>query len=401
LRNRATKNADRRLYPPAVSEDRLATPEQIEAGRSVKELGETGAEASGVEPDPGAADDAPQTVVQRAYELPGARGVVTYGLQLASAGSAELRRASLYIGLLTLGLLGPALLYGLALLVHFRITGVRSFPDFVSDPSTLAAFLGFEALAGAAVLGWLAVTIDGLLIAISLLAAREGEQAFTLQQATIRARQAFWRMIAGSLFVGVVSVAVEIVVLVLLGNSSGTNQGATLIATLIATLVVAPFGYVATGIVLGDVGAWEAVRRSVRLARARPTIAVVVALFAFVASAIQTFAVSAGLDVVARIGVFLHLGVDAGWFAFALIVVAALAFVVALGSLAFTVSAIVAAPQVAAFLGLTFYSGGLDRARGAGSERGPKFRWITRPMLALMVILAIASSAGIATLQAR
>jgi hypothetical protein len=335
----------------------------------------------------------------RAYELPGPRRVVIHGLQLASAGSRELRQASLYIGLLTLGLLGPALIYGLAVLVHFRVTDVPSLDGLFRDRAMLAAFVGFEALAGGAILGWVAVSIDANLIAISLLAARAGDEGFSLRQATVRARQVFWRMVGASFLVGIVSVVIQFGLLLLLGDFNGSNQGASLIATFIATLVVAPFGYVATGIVLGDVGATESIRRSVRLARARPTIALVVALFAFVASAIQTFALSAGLEVVVRVGQFLHLGVDAGWLALALIVIGILAFVVALGSLAFTVSAIVVAPQVAAFLGLTFYSGGLDSARRADAEVRRNFRWITLPMAGLMVLLALGAVAGILSLR--
>jgi hypothetical protein len=351
-------------------------------------------------PAPNDADGpaAPALPTLRAYELPGPRRVVIQGLQLASAGSAELRRASLYIGLLTLGLLGPALIYGLAVLVHFRITDVQSLDGLFSDRAMLAAFVGFEALGVGAILGFLAVTIDGRVIAISLLAARAGEQAFSLREATIRAREAFWRVVGASFLVGIVSVAVQFTVLLLLGDVNGSNQGAALLATFVATLVVAPFGYAATGIVLGDVGATESIRRSVGLARARPSIAVVVALFTFVASALQTFALSAGLEVVVRVGQFLHLGIDAGWLALALMIVGILAFVVALGSLAFTVSAIVVAPQVAAFLGLTFYAGGLDHARRAASAR-PTFRWITLPMALLMTVLALGALWGILSLR--
>jgi len=383
--------------PPPPDENDVAAsgegPPSAEAGAAPA----PDAESVGVRPQVDATTASAPSL--RAYELPGPRRVVIHGLQLASAGSAELRRASLYIGLLSLGLLGPTLIYGLAVLVHFRVTDVQSFDGLFRNRSMLGAFLAFEALAGGAILGWVAVTIDGRLIAISLLAARAGDQAFTLREATIRARQAFWRVVGASFLVGIVSLVAQLIVLASLGNLGGSNQGATLIATFIATLVVAPFGYVATGIVLGDVGATESIRRSVQLARARPTIAVVVALFAFVATALQTFALSAGLEVVVRIGQFLHLGVDAGWLPLALIVIGILAFVVALGSLVFTVSAIVVAPQVAAFLGLTFYSGGLDSARRAEAEARPKFRWITRPMVALMAILALGALGGILSLR--
>ncbi len=336
----------------------------------------------------------------RTYELPGPRRVVTHGLQLASGVSTDLRRASLYIGLLSLGLLGPVLLYGIAVVVHFSITDVDSFQGLLfANPAALPAFIGLEALAGGAILGWLAVTIDGRLIAISLLAARAGAQAFSLRDATIRARQVFWRMVGAAVLVGTVTLVTQLIVLAILGDLNGSSQGATLIAAFIATLATAPFGYAATGIVLGDVGASESIRRSVRLARARPTIAIVVALFTFAASAIQTFALSAGLDVIVRVGQFLHLGVDAGWLALALVVIGILAFLVALGSLAFTVSAIVVAPQVAAFLGLTFYAGGLDRARRTEPNAHSKFRWITRPMVALMALLALGALSGITSLR--
>ena len=49
--------------------------------------------------------------------------------------------------------------------------------------------------------------------------------------------------------------------------------------TLIAALVGAPFAYVLSGIVLGDVDPFEATRRSFRVFRARKIAAAVVALF--------------------------------------------------------------------------------------------------------------------------
>jgi hypothetical protein len=147
-------------------------------------------------------------------------------------------------------------------------------------------------------------------------------------------------------------------------------------------------------VVLGDVGAGEALRRSLRLARARPSIALVVALFTVVTGAIQTFALGAGLDLVFRVGDFLHLGVTGGVLPLVITILGLLAFVMALGSLNFTVAAIVAAPQVAAFLGLTYYSAGLDRARDL-PPTAPRFRWITRPMIALVALVALFSGLGI------
>lgn len=339
----------------------------------------------------------PSESVFRPYELPGARKVVVTGLQLAASASRELRRASLYVGLLSLGLLGPTVVYGLAILAHFDLANV-DFSKALRGGSPVAGRLeALIVMAYAAGIAWVAVAVDGQLIALSLVAARAGERAFTLRDATARARQIFWRMIRGSILIGVLNVAVQQLVRFVLGDPSGVQQGPTIIAAVISVIVLAPFGYLATGIVLGDVGAVEALKRSVRLTRARPSIALVVALFTLFSAAIQVFALSAGLGVLVDVADFFHLGVNAGGVPLVATVIGLLASVMALGSLVVTIAAIVTAPQVAAFLGLTFYSGGLDWAR-EGDPSGRKFRWVTRPMAALMVILGIAAVVGIANL---
>jgi len=63
-----------------------------------------------------------------------------------------------------------------------------------------------------------------------------------------------------------------------------------------------------------------------------------------------------------------------------------------------TVEAIVAAPQVTAFVGLTHYGAGLDAVRyERAGDRAPGFRWVTRPMavlIAVEVLCAILVLAG-------
>ena len=89
------------------------------------------------------------------------------------------------------------------------------------------------------------------------------------------------------------------------------------------------------------------------------------------------------------------------------------ALILALGSLILTVSAISIAPQVVAFLALTRYGGGLDRARdpvlvapASGEEaadRPPRapprlrtgFRWVTRPMRVGIVVALVAMAIGL------
>jgi hypothetical protein len=166
---------------------------------------------------------------------------------------------------------------------------------------------------------------------------------------------------------------------------------------MIATIATVPFAYMATGIVLGDVGPIEALNRSTRLFRARPSVALVVVLFTLVTSAIETFALGAGLDLVGRVGELLGVDAAAGGAALVLAVILSLAAVTAFGSLLFTIAALVSAPQVAAFLGLTFYDAGLARARVDG-ERPPGFRWVTRPMQAAFVVLAVGVVLGVPTM---
>ena len=335
----------------------------------------------------------------RAYELPTARGVVTYGLQLAYRASAELRRASLYIGLLTLALVGPPLVLGVEFLARYQSAFESSdaLTRLLRDPSVAGSFLALIVAVYAALAGWVAVAIDGQLIGVALLAARATDRAMSLREATIRARQVFWRMVRGSFIAGLASALVQVVVSAILVAVLGRGDTSGILVTIVGVILLAPLGYLATGVVIGDVGALEALKRSIRLARARPRIAVVVALFTLVTAGIQTFALFAGVDTLTRIGEFLHVGASGGVVPQVLTLLGLLAFVMAFGSLNFTIAAIVAAPQVAAFLGLTYYAGGLDRAREV-PPTAPRFRWVTRSMLVLIVIASLASALGVSSL---
>ena len=138
-------------------------------------------------------------------------------------------------------------------------------------------------------------------------------------------------------------------------------------SSLLVGVILAPFVYVAVGIVLGDVGSIEAIRRSIRLARARFRLALVLSLFSVVANYLLLFAAGAGLDLAARV-------LEPFTAEFGSLDPSSLTgFVVAAGlillalfagwTLVFSVGALTSASQVVAFLGLTGYSGGLDQAR--------------------------------------
>jgi hypothetical protein len=343
----------------------------------------------------------------RAYELPTAGKVVGAGLHLAATSSVAIRRASLYIGLLALGAFGPTavlVLIGLGRLLSDPATAEALIVDPVrvlqQRPELVEPLLVIYLLVMTGLLLITTISIDAQGIAIALLGGIASERPLRLWEAVTRARQVFWRLAGAGFLVGIASSIVAFVIAIPFVRPLDTNTGVTFIASMIGSLVVTPFAFAATGVVLGDVGAVESLRRSMALFRARPWIAFVVVLFTLVTAAIQSFALGAGLDVAARVAELLGLGIESGGAALVLPAILTLAFITAFGSLTFTVAAIVAAPQVAAFLGLTYYSGGLDRARSDSAAPPARFRWVTVPMLAFMVGLAILAALQLPTINA-
>lgn len=339
---------------------------------------------------------APAPTWTRAYDLPSARRVVSSGLQLAVDASTSIRRGSIYIGLLSLGAFGPTVvlvLLGIGRLMSDPGTAELIDKDpsllFFEQPELLGPLLLVYALAIAGIILLLAIGIDAQAIAISLLAGRASDRPLQLWEAITRARQVFWRLLGAGSMVWLASYVVTLVVVLPFFNLEHPNTGITFIGSALGTLLVTPFAYASTSIVLGDIGPIEALRRSWRLFRVKPRIALAVTIFTLVTAAIQQFALGAGLDAAERVGTFMHLGFGEGGAGPILSSILVLAFVVAFGSLTFTIAAIVAAPQVAGFLGLTYYAGGLDRARSATGVRPPRFRWVSAPMAFAMVGLLL------------
>jgi hypothetical protein len=366
-------------------------------------------------PEPAAPEPAaPEPAAPRSYELPGARRVVTAGIHLALTSTRDLRWASIYIGLLVLGALGPAVVFTITAIDAFEIDLAALFgpvdsevPPFVPGPDFVGPLLTLSALVTLGAVLVIAISIDAQAIAIAILGGRAAGRPLALAEAITRARQVFWRLLAGSMLVGLYTSVVQYAAGAVLGtpdqfstDPTAINPALDFIVAMLATLATIPFAYVATGIVLGDVGAFEALRRSVRLFRARPVVALVVVLFTLVTAAIQIFAFGAGLELVLYAADVLDLDITAGGLGLIAPAILALAVVTAFGSLLFTISALVSAPQVAAFLGLTFYDAGLDRSRAEGG-RPTRFRWIGRPMLASFLGLALVCGLGIPPMVSR
>jgi hypothetical protein len=339
--------------------------------------------------------DRPETP-QPPFELPSARQVVSAGLQLAVTAAKPIRRASIYIGVLSLAAFGPVAVVSLVALA--RLVGDPAVLDalltdptglFIERPELAGPLRTLTLMAPIAALLLVAISIDAQAIAIGLLAGIAAGRPLTLAEAVTRARQSFWRLFRAGLIIGLVSILTAFVVTLPFGGTSA-NSGITFIGSMIGALVVTPWAYAGSGIVLGDVGARESLRRSVRLFRVRRSLALVVTLFTLLATAIQTFAIDVAFELMFRVGDVLGIGLDQGPTSLILPVLFTLALVVAFGSLIFTVGAIVASPQVVAFLGLTFYSDGLERARSRGEARSGLFHWVSVPFsfaVALMVLL--------------
>ncbi|HEX3266271.1 MAG TPA: hypothetical protein VHR16_11440 [Candidatus Limnocylindrales bacterium] len=362
---------------------------------------ETAASSAPASPDPapepapvGAPD--PSAEAQRVYALPTARKVVSSGLQLALASSSDLRRASIYIGLLALGAFGPTVVGLLLILGRLGdqagdvlgrlFLGSGAGPPLPPALEAALLIVALESLVGLVL--FLAISVDAQVMGISILGSRAAERPLRMWEAILRARQTFWRVVAAGAVVGVTSTVVQLLIGSALGGLSQSAEAASVVSAIIATVVVAPLAYVSTSIVLGDVGAMEALSRSWRLFRVRQRLAIVVVLFTLVTSAIQLFALSAGVDLVTRAAEVLHVSLTEGALAFVTALVLVLAAVVAYGSLTFTISAVVSAPQVAGFLGLTYFAGGLDRARVEAARPPRGFRYVTRPMLIAIILLA-------------
>ena len=373
-------------------------------------------------------------VVPPGYELPTARQVVGRGLQLAYDSTRDIRRGSVYIGLLLLATVGPFLALLLATIPQVSTIDFTAPQDFTpAQQEQLLGLIGPLYVAGVlAAIGLIAVAIDSSLIAVGILAGRAVGRPLTLLEATARSRQVYWRYGVAAFVVGVISGAVALALRAAGGSlASPASLGEQLLASFVGAIVVLPFSYIATAVVIGDVGGLAALGRSATLVRARLRLGVTVAAFAFASGALQTFGLSAGLGIVGEVATFLHVQLDLTGPGLVAAMVLGTLGIVALGSLLFTVQAIAVSPQVTAFLGLTHYDAGLDRARTPASaalepvaeqqpaetapdpapatapvsawaqpiERSPgRTRWVTLPMVGLIVIEILVAVAGLVSI---
>lgn len=316
--------------------------------------------------------------------------VLAGSLDLVTLSRIPLRNASLYIGLLGLLTAGPLTVALIADAPHF-------------DPETLAGLSGGTVLAGIiAFLALIAINVDAQIIAVAILGGAKAGRPLTLREALRRSRQAFWPVFRATLLVGILSTILSWILDSVLGRAFGdTTDAAGVGSQLLVGLLMSPFVYATAGVVLGDVQAMESLRRSARLARNRLRLAIVVSLFAVVAQYLVIFAAFAGIDLVVRALEPFHAQLEnfdsSSIGGFLLLAAGALVAVFAYGTLSFTVGALAATPQVVAFLGLTGYSRGLDRAREAdeGEPARDTPAWVSRMMVIGAALAGLFAAAAV------
>ena len=313
------------------------------------------------------------------------RALLGASFDLLGRSSEEMRRASFYVGAVVLGTAGPLALATWAIeVIGLDRTNAQMRRALDEGGGWMLALLGLIAAIGLTV-----AIVESRSMAMAVLGGQMAGRPVTPRQALARSRSVFWRAIVAAIIVaipiGIVQSAAETLFVSMVGRPIDIS---IVISTLAAAIVGAPLAYVLAGVVLGDVEPFEAVRRSIRVFRARKMAAAIVAAFETTAVLLILAGLSAGLDVALRVFSALGLGPDAGPVGQALPPVGIVATIFAAGTLLYTVYAITVAPQVVMFVGLTHATIGLDRVRSGGSHdpdaRRPgtrRFRRFTRSML--------------------
>lgn len=288
----------------------------------------------------------------------GPRKLVGRALDLLTRPDSGLRSASFYIGLILLLTVGPAVaLTGLAA----ASGGGDSFAG-AGRSDRVPAWVGWLLLAAVpAVLGFLAAGVEARTLATAVIGGRAEGRPLRLRESIAVARARFWSVLGAEVLVGALSVAVEFALTFALTLALGRVDAiGYAVSVAVGVVVGTPFIYTTAGIVLGEAGTLEALRRSVRLARARKQLAVVVTLFSVLAGLVVQLGLGVAADTVSRVVSGTGL---ADSFPAALVVPLAAALVFSYGTLVLLTEAIAAAPAVHAFVALTHYTGGLERGR--------------------------------------
>jgi hypothetical protein len=340
-------------------------------------------------------------LVATATRPPGVAETVGGALDLALAASSRVRRASIYIGIVLLAVAGPAVILFMALVRNLGgfDNAVELFSQGAIAPADRAATTMFGLATLVAFIGLIAVSVEAQIMATAIVGGAASGRRIGLRRGLRLSRKVFWSVVGAAFLVGIVDRVVTIVTAAIVAGSTGETEASTIVEIAASGLATMPFGFYQAGIILGGVGPIEALRRSVRIARTRWRLALVVALAGIALSYIEVFALGAGLDVVLRFAEAAGLGVEGTVPVATATVVLVLVCIVAVGSLVVTIAALVAAPQVFVFVKMTGYSAGLDRAMAPAGEVSPKRpRLLTLPMIGLIALGMVVAILGLASL---
>jgi hypothetical protein len=345
----------------------------------------------------GSALDAARVAALQTTSVPpvvGARQLIGSSFELLTQSGNVMRRASFYVGLIILGTCGPLALasWGSAL-----ITFDPELLDAQSSTATAAGLWLFLLLTLVAA-GLAVGVIESIAVSIALLGGAYSGRPVTIRQAVQRSRMTFWTIVVAALVAFIPTYVVMLVI-------EPSTQAGLAVGLTIGTLIQWPFVYTAAGIVLGGVDLLEALKRSVRIVRARKAAGLILAILPSVYVLLILVGFEAGIDLAIRAMEALGLGTDSGPLGVAVITVLVVMVTFALGTLLFTATAIAYAPQAVMFVGLTRATMGLDCVRAGGDhdpdhhgrQRAP-FRWLTRPMLGGFVLGGLALAGFLTTI---
>lgn len=319
-----------------------------------------------------------------------ARAVVTASFELLAASQRPLRSASFYAGSLAVATMAPLALMAwrleaVAASAFDGILGVEESP--LDGPLSFALVL--------AMLGYVAVAIDARAIAAAIAGGQLEHRPVPLAGAVRLARRRFWRLLAASTLVIVPTIVGQVAGSAVTEAAFGPAAQVTVAGGVIGGVLGAtPFAYTLSGIVLGEVGAVEAIRRSARLFRARPRLALTVAAFGVVSQLLLFLGLSAGFDLALRVTDVVALPPGAAGEVLGGLVIVVIVF--GIGTLLFTAEALAATPQVHAFVALTHYARGLEPARTLPTRPDrPWEPWLGRGLAVSLVAAVIATVAGL------
>lgn len=198
------------------------------------------------QPEPFVPEPTPDSPVEPVAVPPvvSARQLIASSFELILRLGDPLRRASFYIGIIVLGLIGPIVLAVWGLAVANPTLDVF---NPIGDPAAPAAVGWFMVLLSLLVAGSVIAGTESTGVAIALLGGAQAGRPIGIRAAVQRTRMCFWSLVVAALCVSIPITIVQSII----GQST---QAGFVSGLVVGTLIQWPFVYAQAGIVLGGVG---------------------------------------------------------------------------------------------------------------------------------------------------